>query len=159
MKFVIMKNIVKKSGSGGFSVKIVEREVDEESEKVTFSKFIFYIYDFNSFKKRKIVVAVGFGVEKKFYIMQLGDFVGKNSNEGENNSKVGEKGRKSGDGKKVVQGGRVFEMKGRQEKGQVVNNGGKVELELQGDVGEGLVKKFIGFNKIKGIVNKKFDTL
>nr|XP_011452159.2 uncharacterized protein LOC105345643 [Crassostrea gigas] len=159
MKFVTMKNIVKKSGSGGSPVKTAEREADEESEKATPSKLTFHIYDSNSFKKRKTVAAAGPGVEKKFHIMQPGDFAGKNSNEGENNSKVGEKGRKSGDGKKVAQGGRVSEMKGRQEKGQVANNGGQVELEPQGDVGEGLAKKSTGSNKIKGIVNKKPDTL
>uniref|UniRef100_K1QE21 Uncharacterized protein n=1 Tax=Magallana gigas TaxID=29159 RepID=K1QE21_MAGGI len=159
MKFVTMKNIVKKSGSGGSPVKTAEREADEESEKATPSKLTFHIYDSNSFKKRKTVAAAGPGVEKKFHIMQPGDFAGKNSNEGENNSKVGEKGRKSGDGKKVDQGGRVSEMKGRQEKGQVANNGGQVELEPQGDVGEGLAKKSTGSNKIKGIVNKKPDTL
>lgn len=159
MKFVTMKNIVKKSGSGGSPVKTAEREADEESEKATPSKLTFHIYDSNSFKKRKTVAAAGPGVEKKFHIMQPGDFAGKNSNEGENNSKVGEKGRKSGDGKKVAQGGRVSEMKGRQEKGQVANNGGQVELEPQGDVGEGLAKKSTGSNKIKGVVNKKPDTL
>lgn len=159
MKFVTMKNIVKKSGSGGSPVKTAEREVDEESEKATPSKLTFHIYDSNSFKKRKTVAAAGPGVEKKFHIMQPGDFAGKNSNEGENNSKVGEKGRKSGDGRKVAQGGRVSEMKGRQEKGQVANNGGQVELEPQGDVGEGQAKKSTGSNKIKGIVNKKPDTL
>lgn len=159
MQFVTMKNIVKKSASGGSPVKTAEREVNEESEKTTPSKLTFHIYDSNSFKKKKTVAAAGPGVEKKFHIIQPGDFVGKNSNEGENNSKVGEKGRRSGDGRKVAQGGRVSEMKGRQEKGQVANNGGQVELEPQGDGGEGLEKKSTGSNKIKGIVNRKPDTL
>lgn len=159
MQFVTMKNIVKKSASGGFPVKTAEREVNEESEKTTPSKLTFHIYDSNSFKKKKTVAAAGPGVEKKFHIIQPGDFAGKNSNEGENNSKVGEKGRRSGDGRKVAQGGRVSEMKGRQEKGQVANNGGQVELEPQGDGGEGLEKKSTGSNKIKGIVNRKPDTL
>lgn len=159
MQFVTMKNIVKKSASGGSPVKTAEREVNEESEKTTPSKLTFHIYDSNSFKKKKTVAAAGPGVEKKFHIIQPGDFAGKNSNEGENNSKVGEKGRRSGDGRKVAQGGRVSEMKGRQEKGQVANNGGQVELEPQGDGGEGLEKKSTGSNKIKGIVNRKPDTL
>lgn len=159
MQFVTMKNIVKKSASGGSPVKTAEREVNEESEKTTPSKLTFHIYDSNSFKKKKTVAAAGPGVEKKFHIIQPGDFSGKNSNEGENNSKVGEKGRRSGDGRKVAQGGRVSEMKGRQEKGQVANNGGQVELEPQGDGGEGLEKKSTGSNKIKGIVNRKPDTL
>lgn len=159
MQFVTMKNIVKKSASGGSPVKTAEREVNEESEKTTPSKLTFHIYDSNSFKKKKTVAAAGPGVEKKFHIIQPGDFAGKNSNEGENNSKVGEKGRRSGDGRKVAQGGRVSEMKGRQEKGQVANNGGQVELESQGDGGEGLEKKSTGSNKIKGIVNRKPDTL
>lgn len=159
MQFVTMKNIVKKSASGGSPVKTAEREVNEESEKTTPSKLTFHIYDSNSFKKKKTVAAAGPGVEKKFHIIQPGDFAGKNSNEGENNSKVGEKGRRSGDGRKVAQGGRVSEMKGRQEKGQVANNGGQVELEPQGDGGEGLEKKSTGSNKIKGIGNRKPDTL
>lgn len=159
MQFVTMKNIVKKSASGGSPVKTAEREVNEESEKTTPSKLTFHIYDSNSFKKKKTVAAAGPGVEKKFHIIQPGDFAGKNSNEGENNSKVGEKGRRSGDGRKVAQGGRVSEMKGRQEKGQVANNGSQVELEPQGDGGEGLEKKSTGSNKIKGIVNRKPDTL
>lgn len=159
MQFVTMKNIVKKSASGGSPVKTAEREVNEESEKTTPSKLTFHIYDSNSFKKKKTVAAAGPGVEKKFHIIQPGDFAGKNSNEGENNSKVWEKGRRSGDGRKVAQGGRVSEMKGRQEKGQVANNGGQVELEPQGDGGEGLEKKSTGSNKIKGIVNRKPDTL
>lgn len=159
MQFVTMKNIVKKSASGGSPVKTAEREVNEESEKTTPSKLTFHIYDSNSFKKKKTVAAAGPGVEKKFHIIQPGDFAGKNSNEGENNSKVGEKGRRSGDGRKIAQGGRVSEMKGRQEKGQVANNGGQVELEPQGDGGEGLEKKSTGSNKIKGIVNRKPDTL
>lgn len=159
MQFVTMKNIVKKSASGGSPVKTAEREVNEESEKTTPSKLTFHIYDSNSFKKKKTVAAAGPGVEKKFHIIQPGDFAGKNSNEGENDSKVGEKGRRSGDGRKVAQGGRVSEMKGRQEKGQVANNGGQVELEPQGDGGEGLEKKSTGSNKIKGIVNRKPDTL
>lgn len=62
-------------------------------------------------------------------------------------------------GKKVAKGESVSEMKGRQEKGQVANNGGQVELEPQEDVGEGQAKKSTGSNKIKGIVNKKPDTL
>lgn len=159
MQFVTMKNIVKKSASGGSPVKTAEREVNEESEKTTPSKLTFHIYDSNSFKKKKTVAAAGPGVEKKFHIIQPGDFAGKNSNEGENNSKVGEKGRRSGDGRKVAQVGRVSEMKGRQEKGQVANNGSQVELEPQGDGGEGLEKKSTGSNKIKGIVNRKPDTL
>lgn len=159
MQFVTMKNIVKKSASGGSPVKTAEREVNEESEKTTPSKLTFHIYDSNSFKKKKTVAAAGPGVEKKFHIIQPGDFAGKNSNEGENNSKVGEKGRRSGDGRKVAQGGRVSEMKGRQEKGQVANNGGQVELEPQGNGGEGIEKKSTGSNKIKGIVNRKPDTL
>lgn len=159
MQFVTMKNIVKKSASGGSPVKTAEREVNEESEKTTPSKLTFHIYDSNSFKKKKTVAAAGPGVEKKFHIIQPGDFAGKNSNEGENNSKVGEKGRRSGDGRKVAQGGRVSEMKGRQEKGQVANNGGQVEFEPQGDGGEGLEKKSTGSNKIKGIVNRKPDML
>lgn len=158
MQFVTMKNIVKKSASGGSPVKTAEREVNE-SEKTTPSKLTFHIYDSNSFKKKKTVAAAGPGVEKKFHIIQPGDFAGKNSNEGENNSKVGEKGRRSGDGRKVAQGGRVSEMKGRQEKGQVANNGGQVELEPQGNGGEGIEKKSTGSNKIKGIVNRKPDTL
>lgn len=159
MQFVTMKNIVKKSASGGSPVKTAEREVNEESEKTTPSKLTFHIYDSNSFKKKKTVAAAGPGVEKKFHIIQPGDFAGKNSNEGENNSKVGEKGRRSGDGRKVAQGERVSEMKGRQEKGQVANNGGQVELEPQGNGGEGIEKKSTGSNKIKGIVNRKPDTL
>ncbi|XP_022342192.2 uncharacterized protein LOC111135973 [Crassostrea virginica] len=147
MKFMTMKNIVKRGGvSGGSPVKTVEKDVEEEGEKVTANKLTFHIYDSNSFKKKRTVTAVGQGVvEKKFHIMHPGDFTGRGQPEGEVGVRSGEKGRKSGEGEKEGQGG-VGEMKGKGQAGVDTKEGG----------GESVDKKS---NKIKGVVNKKPDAL
>lgn len=157
MKFMTMKNIVKKGGSRGSPVKTVEKEVEEESEKVTSSKLTFHIYDSDSFKKKKATTTIGAGVER-FHIIQLRDFVGKSNLEGDSH-KVGEKGRKSGEGGKGTQGGRDLVVKGDLEKDVMREKGCQTPGEIRESGGEGSEKKSTGSNKIKGVVNRKPDTL
>ncbi|XP_061189903.1 uncharacterized protein LOC133197737 [Saccostrea echinata] len=156
MKFVTMKNIVKKGGGGGTPIKTVEKEVEEASEKVSPSKLTFHIYDSNSFTKKKTTTALGPGLAKKFHIMQPKDFVGK-STQGEGSIKVGEKGKKSGEGEQSIQGGKGTVIVRGGPKRVVVGETGGQETQEGGE--EGTEKKSTGSNKIKGIVNRKPDML
>ncbi|XP_062606322.1 microtubule-associated protein futsch-like [Saccostrea cucullata] len=157
MKFVTMKNIVKKGGGGGTPIKTVEKEVEEGSEKVSPSKLTFHIYDSNSFAKKKTTTALGPGLAKKFHIMQPKDFVGKSSAQGESSVKVGEKGTKTGEGEQSIQEGKGSAIvRGYPKKGVGGEAGGQ---EMQEGGEEGTEKKSTGSNKIKGVVNRKPDML